>query len=127
MTDEYSSVRRILRAVGRVAALPLIGLIRFYQLVISPLTPPTCRYYPSCSSYALTAIQRFGPLKGTWLAARRLLRCHPWTPGGVDHVPERARPASSASATTAYESAASAATDSRTDQRSPDRHHPPKD
>ncbi|MGA8045645.1 MAG: membrane protein insertion efficiency factor YidD [Dermatophilaceae bacterium] len=79
----------MLGQAGRVAALPLIWLIRAYQLVISPLTPPTCRYYPSCSAYALTAIQRFGPLKGTWLAVRRLLRCHPWTPGGVDHVPER--------------------------------------
>ena len=84
-----STVRRILGRVGHIAGLPLIWLIRFYQLVISPLTPPTCRYYPSCSAYALTAIQRFGPLKGTWLAVRRLLRCHPWTPGGVDHVPER--------------------------------------
>jgi putative membrane protein insertion efficiency factor len=73
--------------VQKVLAAPLIGLIVFYQRVISPMTPPTCRYYPSCSQYALTAIRRFGPLKGTWLAVRRLLRCHPWTPGGVDHVP----------------------------------------
>ena len=71
----------------KVLAAPLIGLIVFYQRVISPMTPPTCRYYPSCSSYALTAIRRFGPLKGTWLAIKRLGRCHPWTPGGVDHVP----------------------------------------
>ena len=90
-----STTRRIVRQVGRVAALPLIWLIRGYQLVISPLTPPTCRYYPSCSAYALTAIQRFGPVKGTWLAVRRLLRCHPWTPGGVDHVPERPHTSSS--------------------------------
>ncbi|QGN58647.1 membrane protein insertion efficiency factor YidD [Nostocoides sp. HKS02] len=73
--------------VRRVLAAPLIGLIVFYQRVISPLTPPTCRYYPSCSAYALTAIRRFGPFKGTWLAVKRLVRCHPWTPGGVDHVP----------------------------------------
>ncbi len=92
-TDE-SSTRRIVRQVGRLLALPLIGLIRFYQLVISPLTPPTCRYYPSCSAYAVTSLQRFGPIKGTWLAVRRLLRCHPWAPGGVDHVPERAHTAS---------------------------------
>ena len=76
-----------MKTVQKVLAAPLIGLILFYQRVISPMTPPTCRYYPSCSQYALTAIQRFGPLKGTWLAVRRLLRCHPWTPGGVDHVP----------------------------------------
>jgi hypothetical protein len=76
-----------MKTVQKVLAAPLVGLILFYQRVISPMTPPTCRYYPSCSQYALTAIQRFGPLKGTWLAVRRLLRCHPWTPGGVDHVP----------------------------------------
>ena len=79
----------MLRRVGWLLSLPLIALIRFYQLVISPLTPPTCRYYPSCSSYALTALQRFGLLKGTWLAVRRVARCHPWAAGGVDYVPER--------------------------------------
>jgi uncharacterized protein len=84
-----SSTRPIVDRLGGLAALPLIGLVRFYQLFISPLTPPTCRYYPSCSTYALTALRRFGPIKGTWLAVRRVLRCHPWAPGGVDHVPER--------------------------------------
>lgn len=83
-----AQVRSALRPVGRVLAWPFIALIRVYQLVISPLTPPTCRYYPSCSSYALTALRRFGPLKGTWLAARRVLSCHPWAAGGVDYVPE---------------------------------------
>lgn len=78
------------RRVGQVVAWPLIAVVRFYQTFISPLRPPTCRYYPSCSAYAVTALQRFGPIKGSWLAVRRLLRCHPWTPGGVDHVPERA-------------------------------------
>lgn len=75
--------------VATVASFPFVVLIRAYQLLISPLTPPTCRFYPSCSSYALTAVSRFGPVKGLWLAARRLLRCHPWNPGGVDHVPQR--------------------------------------
>ncbi len=79
-----------MRLVTKALSLPLLGLILLYQRVISPLTPPTCRYYPSCSAYALTAIRRFGPVKGTWLAARRLLRCHPWAPGGVDHVPPKA-------------------------------------
>lgn len=89
-TGQPESIGRfIVRWVARLLALPLIGLIRFYQLVISPLTPPTCRYYPSCSAYALTSLQRFGPLKGTWLAVRRLARCHPWAAGGVDYVPER--------------------------------------
>lgn len=71
-------------------ALPLIWLVRAYQVLISPLLGPSCKFYPSCSAYALTALQRFGPLKGTWLAARRLGRCHPWSHGGVDHVPQRA-------------------------------------
>ena len=75
--------------VSRLLALPLIWLVRAYQLVISPMFPPSCRFYPSCSAYAVTALERHGPLKGTWLAARRLLRCHPWNQGGVDHVPER--------------------------------------
>ena len=74
-----------------VVAAPAIALIRAYQLVLSPMRPPTCRFYPSCSAYALTAIERFGVLRGSWLAARRLLRCHPWNPGGVDHVPQTGR------------------------------------
>ncbi len=78
------------RVLSKVLTAPLIALVVVYQNVISPLRPPTCRFYPSCSSYALTALRRFGPVKGTWLAARRLLRCHPWNPGGVDHVPQRA-------------------------------------
>jgi putative membrane protein insertion efficiency factor len=63
--------------------------IRAYQLLVSPLLGPRCRFYPSCSSYALEAIRTRGPLTGTWLAGRRLLRCHPWNPGGLDPVPPR--------------------------------------
>ena len=72
---------------GQVAAKPLVWLVRAYQLVLSPLTPATCRYYPSCSAYAVTALSRHGLFRGTWLPLRRVGRCHPWTPGGVDHVP----------------------------------------
>jgi putative membrane protein insertion efficiency factor len=75
--------------VSRALALPLILLVKAYQLLISPLTGASCRFYPSCSAYALTALERFGLVRGTWLTVRRLLRCHPWNPGGVDHVPER--------------------------------------
>lgn len=75
------------RTLGGWAARPVVWLIRGYQMTISPMRPPTCRFYPSCSAYAVTALERFGLLRGSALAARRLLRCHPWNPGGVDHVP----------------------------------------
>src|SRR5688500_9108631 len=65
----------------------LIGLLKLYRLLISPLYGNVCRYYPSCSAYALRAVEVHGALKGSYLAARRLLRCHPWTPGGYDPVP----------------------------------------
>lgn len=61
--------------------------IRGYQVLISPLLPPSCRFHPTCSSYALTAIERYGVLRGGWLALRRIGRCHPWNPGGYDPVP----------------------------------------
>ncbi|WP_098483825.1 membrane protein insertion efficiency factor YidD [Georgenia soli] len=69
----------------------LLGLVRVYQAVVSPWLPPSCKYYPSCSAYAVTALRRHGALKGTALAAWRLLRCNPWSLGGVDHVPPRGR------------------------------------
>lgn len=65
----------------------LAGLIRGYQIVLSPVLPPSCRFHPSCSQYALEAVTRHGALKGGWLAARRLARCHPFHPGGFDPVP----------------------------------------
>ena len=65
----------------------LIGLLKAYRLLISPLYGNVCRYYPSCSAYALQAVQVHGAMRGSWLALRRLLRCHPWAPGGYDPVP----------------------------------------
>lgn len=67
-------------------ARPLIWLVRGYQLAISPLLPPSCRFHPSCSHYATEALERHGALRGGWLALRRILRCHPWHPGGHDPV-----------------------------------------
>lgn len=64
-----------------------LTLIRGYRLLISPLFPPVCRFQPTCSQYALTAIERFGPWRGGWLAIRRISRCHPFNPGGYDPVP----------------------------------------
>jgi len=63
--------------------------IHFYRKVISPLKPPTCRFYPSCSIYALEAIEKYGAAKGSWLAMKRIAKCHPFHPGGFDPVPER--------------------------------------
>lgn len=65
----------------------LSAAIRGYQALVSPLLPPSCRFTPSCSQYALEAVRRHGALKGSWLAARRLARCHPFHPGGFDPVP----------------------------------------
>jgi putative membrane protein insertion efficiency factor len=65
----------------------LIGLLKLYRLVVSPLYGNVCRYHPSCSAYALRAVSVHGAVKGSWLAGRRLLRCHPWAPGGYDPVP----------------------------------------
>jgi len=73
-----------------ILAIPrtlLSGLIRGYQLLISPVLPPSCRFHPSCSEYARQAVEKHGAARGAWLATRRLLRCHPFHPGGYDPVP----------------------------------------
>lgn len=66
----------------------LVGFVKFYKLTISPLTPGSCRHVPTCSSYAVEALQKHGPLKGLWLSIRRLSKCHPWGTHGYDPVPE---------------------------------------
>lgn len=68
---------------------PLILLLRGYQYLISPFLGPRCRFYPSCSNYALDAIQQHGASRGLWLALRRISRCHPWHEGGFDPVPHK--------------------------------------
>ncbi len=68
-------------------SLPFIALIKFYKAVISPWLPQACRYTPTCSEYALQAFQKYGPLKGGWLALKRILSCHPWGGHGHDPVP----------------------------------------
>lgn len=80
------------RTLSFVTLLPrniCVVILRVYRAVISPLYGDVCRYYPSCSSYALGAIQQYGVFRGVWMGARRIARCHPWAAGGVDDVPLR--------------------------------------
>jgi uncharacterized protein len=71
----------------KIIRFPFIFLIRFYQVVISPLTPATCRFEPTCSSYSHDAIVKHGVIKGIWLAIKRISKCHPWGKSGYDPVP----------------------------------------
>ncbi len=78
--------------MATISSLPrkiIIVLLRIYRYLVSPLLKPNCRFYPSCSCYAQTAIERFGVLYGGWLTVKRLVRCHPFCKGGVDPVPEK--------------------------------------
>ncbi|HVZ49615.1 MAG TPA: membrane protein insertion efficiency factor YidD [Gemmatimonadaceae bacterium] len=65
----------------------LVLLVRLYQVAIGPLLPSSCRYFPTCSAYAIEALEKHGAVRGTWLAAKRVARCHPFRPGGFDPVP----------------------------------------
>jgi uncharacterized protein len=89
--------RDLARRLVRLPAATVVLLLRLWQLVVSPVYGQTCRFYPSCSSYALEAVDRHGLLRGGWLALRRLGRCHPWNPGGVDPVPSKVRATSPSS------------------------------
>jgi uncharacterized protein len=66
----------------------VIGIFKLYQKIISPLTPPSCRFYPTCSHYGIDAVRKYGAIKGTYLAVKRILRCHPFNEGGYDPVPD---------------------------------------
>ena len=78
---------RFSNTTKKVLIFPAVVLIKFYQVCISPFTPPSCRFTPTCSQYAIEALRKHGPLRGLWLAMRRLLRCHPWGGSGYDPVP----------------------------------------
>lgn len=78
---------RLLRGAGRLLAMALSLPIRLYRVTLSPLLGNVCRFHPSCSAYALGALEAHGPFKGLYLTARRLSRCHPFHPGGLDPVP----------------------------------------
>ena len=76
-----------MKIIKKVFSFVFLALIRFYQVAISPLKPPSCRFSPTCSQYAIEAIKKYGPFKGLYLAIRRILRCHPWGGSGYDPVP----------------------------------------
>jgi putative membrane protein insertion efficiency factor len=82
-----SALDKVVWVLKKALGLLFLGLIRFYQGAISPMTQASCRYTPTCSQYAVEAIQKYGPLKGGWLAVKRLARCHPWGGHGYDPVP----------------------------------------
>jgi uncharacterized protein len=95
------SPRRLARLTVRLPALAVVALLRLWQLVVSPVYGQTCRFYPSCTAYAMEAVDRHGLVRGGWLAVRRLGRCHPWNPGGVDLVPASRVPSSAGPGPTA--------------------------
>lgn len=76
-----------MKKVTEILSLPFIWLIRGYQYIISPWLGPKCRFTPTCSEYGIQAFRKYGPLKGLWLTARRLSKCHPWGPSGHDPLP----------------------------------------
>ncbi|HZG24556.1 MAG TPA: membrane protein insertion efficiency factor YidD [Chitinophagaceae bacterium] len=76
-----------MKSILRLLSIPFIALIRLYQLVISPLLGPKCRYTPTCSQYGIQALEKYGLLKGGWLTIKRISRCHPWGGHGYDPVP----------------------------------------
>ena len=79
----------MIKSLGRLLALPMLGLVWFYRLAISPWLGNNCRYDPSCSEYTMDALRIHGAFRGSWLAAKRIGRCHPWGGSGYDPVPEK--------------------------------------
>lgn len=77
----------LMGGIRRAVIILMVSLVRLYQLLVSPLLGPRCRFWPSCSSYTIEAIQVHGPLKGGWMAIKRIVKCHPGHPGGMDPVP----------------------------------------
>ncbi|MEI3376940.1 MAG: membrane protein insertion efficiency factor YidD [Coriobacteriales bacterium] len=81
------TVGSLLHHVSSVPRRLAVSMVGFYRKYISPMFPPSCRYVPTCSEYAMIALQRYGFIKGSWMAIKRICRCHPWHPGGYDPVP----------------------------------------
>ncbi|HWF27542.1 MAG TPA: membrane protein insertion efficiency factor YidD [Mycobacterium sp.] len=87
--NSSAPVRAVAGGTGRAAARGLVFLIQLYRHMVSPLRPPTCRFVPTCSQYAVDALTEYGLIRGSWLAAVRLAKCGPWHHGGWDPIPER--------------------------------------
>ncbi|NWG27152.1 MAG: membrane protein insertion efficiency factor YidD [Ignavibacteriaceae bacterium] len=81
------NINNLVRKFFQLLALPFIVVIKMYQLIISPLFPPSCRFTPTCSHYSIEALKKYGILKGSWLSFKRIIRCHPWGGSGFDPVP----------------------------------------
>jgi putative membrane protein insertion efficiency factor len=77
-------LRNLTAILAKGLGLVLIAFVRLYQVCLSPLLPPACRFYPSCSQYFILAVRKFGPVRGSWKGVCRVCRCHPWNPGGYD-------------------------------------------
>jgi len=88
MTSIRTSIVGLRWLAVRLLQVPVLA----YRYLVSPLIGPRCRFIPTCSAYALEALERFGPIKGSWLAIRRIVRCHPLNAGGIDPVPEKQSP-----------------------------------
>lgn len=80
-------IRSFMNKIKNILALPFIGLIKLYQLILSPLLGPSCRYTPTCSQYGIEAFKKYGPIKGFWLTIKRIASCNPWGGHGHDPVP----------------------------------------
>lgn len=89
MTGVKNTLLSLVRLPGRLVSWVLVGLISLYQRFISPMSGPSCRYYPSCSAYGKRAIEVHGPIKGLLLTSARLLRCNPWSGGGINPIPRK--------------------------------------
>jgi len=87
MNHVCAALRTVRRTAGALCKRALIALVRFYRVAVSPYRPPCCRYTPTCSQYALEALEKYGAWKGGWMALRRFLRCNPFHKGGYDPVP----------------------------------------
>ena len=118
------ALRSGVRAAARLPALAVVAVLRLWQVLVSPVYGQTCRFYPSCTAYAVEAVTVHGLLRGGWLAVRRLGRCHPWNPGGVDLVP--ARKARAGSTPTAAGNASVAGSSLNTTAADVADHRPPR-